>query len=356
MSRNVGISFRIRQVIVVTAAASAAVLAVPLHGAQAGPEATGTISAGVFPGSAVQGSSATFAPRVTASGLSSAQAIKSILITLPAAGWSVDGPARGTSSAPGWSVRSSTASSICWGSKQALAAGSPLQLRVDATTTAALGTATWAVAAYGDSTCTRAVKPLLAQPITNVYVAVAQVGSSCAATANCSTGSVSSNNGNNSVEIIGTGTSDRVSYVSAAVLEELPTGFPELACAATGGAAGGLSRTAHTLVSGGARAHSVRYTMGRDLVNLVADNGAARMDLCMRSEVAFPTAGGGTATFVGKFALGGTGNQVEMYDGLVPGCAVPAVAPCVTSQHKTQNGDMVWEVVLPPGDPYLRWG
>jgi hypothetical protein len=225
---------------------------------------------------------------------------------------------------------------------------------VDAATTADLGTATWTVAAFDDTGCTRGVKPALAQPTANVYVAVAQVGSTCAPGGNCATPAASSSDGGNTVQITGTGTSAETSYVSASVLEQLPANFPELTCQHPPGSARHLADTAHTLVSGGARTHSVRFRMAQQLVNLVSDNGAARMDLCMRSEQPFPTLGGGNATYVGDFKLGGTGTEVAMYDGLLPGCGTPAAAPCVTSQHKTQTGDMVWEIVLPPGDPYIR--
>lgn len=341
--------------------AAAAVFALVLVGVTPGAEGAlipsgGITVTGVTPGSAAQGgadSAATFAVDVRADELGPGQDVRSLLVTLPSSGWTAVGPPVGTAGSLGWSARGLDSTSICWGGRTSLPSGSVVSTSVTAWTDGPLGTATWTVRAFGDADCTRDVKPALAAPVAEAYVAVARVVETCAATASCSTPVVADKGNRSTVAVTGTGQATGTSFVSAAVLDDLGGPFGTLTCPETANYDPDLGRTAQTVVSGAARSHVIAYTLAKPLVNLVADNGASRMAVCLRSEIPFRTRSGEMSTSVGLFRRPGSGVFAEMYDGFVPACDVPAVAPCILDQFK-RNGDMVWNIVLPPGDPYVH--
>lgn len=332
-------------------------LVAPLPRAVARPTPTGGITtAAVMPGSAAQGSAATaenFTVDVRAEGLLDNQDVKSILLSVPASGWAVVGPAPGTVGDQGWTVQAVSGTSVCWGGRSPLASESAVTVSAVAWTDSAVGTATWTVQAYGDSRCLREVRPALAAPVAEAYVAVAQVVLECAAQSSCSTEVVTDAGLRSSVTVTGTGAASDSSFVSAAMFEDLTGAFGTLTCPETPSYDPELGRTAQTVVSGAARSHVVSYTLAKSLVNLLPDNGAARMAVCLRSEIPFITSSGQPAQPVGLFRLPGSGAVVQMYDGFVPRCGQPAAAPCILDQFK-RDGDMVWNIVLPPGDPYVH--
>lgn len=346
---------RARRLLVIPAVVAATLAFLVAPPAASSRDASGVTSVTtMFPGSAVRGDPAqSFTVGVVVSGLAPSQTVKSARVSLPESGWSVTGPVLGSGGPLGWSTRSLTATSVCWGGRQSLPSDVTVDLAVTAATTAELGTATWTVTVFGDSACSKPVKPTMADPTGEAFLAVAQVGEPCPATESCATPVTSDSGRRSSVAVTATGPATDTSFVSAAVFDSLDGDFGTLTCPQTPSYDPSLGRTAQTVVTGAAREHVIEYTLAKDLVTLVPDNGAEHMQVCLRSTIAFATAEGGTAVAVGQFQAPGSGELVTMYDGFVPRCATPAVAPCVLDAVK-RNGDMLWRLLLPPGDPYVH--
>jgi hypothetical protein len=103
------------------------------------------------------------------------------------------------------------------------------------------------------------------------------------------------------------------------------------------------------------RAKTVTLTIDKKQMNAVANNGAAFLEMCFGSPVAFVTKSGAISPQVGTFDWNADGTLEPVFAGLLPDCSGGAGA-CVTSRKKVGAGDGQIAAQIPRGlgDPAMR--
>jgi hypothetical protein len=177
-------------------------------------------------------------------------------------------------------------------------------------------------------------------PATSNAFTVVQLLVVCPAGTACPPASLGTSNTSASITAGSASTTDTLTATLKGTPGSGQYSFP--ACAASGETPYGTVLTVNLTNRG----KTVTMTLPKAYVNLLpTPNGTPFWDICL----SIPAAEQSAATaFTDKF--GNTG----VYEGLLPDCGTPVVAPCIVSRNKNAGNEII-RFVLVPGDPHSSW-